>query len=103
MGGRELFGLKLFGRKDREAEEMSVAVVRAMLEATRARRTPLETLNEMMRQGNQELRPDSWMHQRSAISGASDEQAETEVTQKMETQRLVELLKGEEAATREAA
>jgi hypothetical protein len=66
-----MFGVRLFGRRRRKVEpELSVAVLRGLLEAHHAGRSPQETFNELMRLGDQELRRDGWQ-QANEPRGAS--------------------------------
>jgi hypothetical protein len=71
-----LFGLNLFGRRAKEPPEMSLATMRSLLEVReemrRAREKPRETLSELMRLGNRELRPgDRQAAEDAAVTGTT--------------------------------
>jgi hypothetical protein len=70
-----MFGLRLFRWRAREVHpELRVAVLRGLLEAHHAGRSPQETLNELMRLGNQELRREGWLqaNERQQAAGSSE-------------------------------
>ncbi|HLF78867.1 MAG TPA: hypothetical protein VJB57_15415 [Dehalococcoidia bacterium] len=90
-----MFKLRLFRKAEDKSSEMSVEVVRALVEASRARRSPREALDEMMRLGNQELRPDAWLQTSEQESLASSEGDAADSSADREVERLIALLAGE--------